>query len=732
MSEEENVSIVLPASALNALKHNLHAFLAFLSSNQQGDQENIDSLCTLSNSLHNSHSLHQTCQLGMPVVGPLLQLPTPSPSPQKKKAAHINQSGSPSPPSHSVLPNMLQSPSVTLETPSATRFSSSSLSSPVSGPNLFALVNDISSTLSSNQPTAELEDRAESEEPTTRAPQTAGVKRKVTDQSAGIRPKNKKTGTGTTKRKYKPKKKAHLKTAQLQSLAAEATRQNKMAKASKIRVPDFTAEAKVMYHEMKQYLNHGTKLIYLSGTISPYILFLLASIEDAKSYLESNWDLMSGIGTELACERTPTDPHTQLIKLFINIRAYIGNDKSNLFFSFFCDAKKLHFHETLEITEYLQTRDTKWFEHSPPHQTSYDFLQGYKEDIQFVPTFLMDPLPSLVPVSIKEALTYTLILDQFKLGKQPNPFGSHIEDSRTWTAVERILAKDAEALESIEELEEFMLESLKDGVRLYEDYGYLDTDILEGHHLEILDRDGGTALYVVPGLRRAYPWLNEAITYKMSILEPGFRYVKDSEALPSFIAEQMILYNCYGARGHKDHPDIHPFFNHTIGLKKDPEGAKIRDTIFPIVFQVIQQAMSSGLLSEYNELEITVQELPFDTSSAARPFTGYIININVTTNGHLDINDRDLCVVVPFAEWEEGQIVFYQLGLVVDLGPLDIIIFPSNCITHFNLCHQGKCGSVVASTDKVLDAWVKDKNGYAGKNFRGKIFKWSNVLVITE
>ncbi|KAJ7587073.1 hypothetical protein C8J56DRAFT_890976 [Mycena floridula] len=167
-------------------------------------------------------------------------------------------------------------------------------------------------------------------------------------------------------------------------------------------------------------------------------------------------------------------------------------------------------------------------------------------------------------------------------------------------------------------------------------------------------------------------------------------------------------------------------------IREDPEGAKIRDTIFPIVFQVIQQAMSSGLLSEYDELEITVQELPFDTSSAARPFTGYIININVTTDGHLDINDRDLCVVVPFAEWKGGQIVFYQLGLVVDLGPLDIIIFPSNRITHFNLRHWGKRGSVVASTDKGFDAWVKDKNGYAGKNFRGKVFKWSDVLVITE
>ncbi|KAJ7589910.1 hypothetical protein C8J56DRAFT_1048074 [Mycena floridula] len=228
MSEEENVSIVLPASALNALKHNLPAFLAFLSSSEQGDQENIDSLRTLSNSLHNSHSLHQTRQLGTaPVVGPPLQLPTPSPSPQKKKAGRMrgyslsdldnfrNRNGSPSPPSHSVFPNTLQSPSVTLETPPATRFPSSSPSSPVSGPNLLALANDISPTLSSNQPAAEPEDRAESEEPTTRAPQTAGVKRKATDQSAGIRPNNKKSGT--TKRKCKPKKKAHLKTAQLQS-----------------------------------------------------------------------------------------------------------------------------------------------------------------------------------------------------------------------------------------------------------------------------------------------------------------------------------------------------------------------------------------------------------------------------------------------------------------------------------------------------------------------------------
>ncbi|KAJ7572063.1 hypothetical protein C8J56DRAFT_906844 [Mycena floridula] len=118
--------------------------------------------------------------------------------------------------------------------------------------------------------------------------------------------------------------------------------------------------------------------------------------------------------------------------------------------------------------------------------------------------------------------------------------------------------------------------------------------------------------------------------------------------------------------------------------------------------------------------------------SRAAPFIGYIINLNVTRDGRLDIKDRDLCATMPFAEWEAGQIVFYQLDIFTNLNPLDIVIFPSNHITHFNLCHKHKHGSVVTLTDKGFDAWVKDENGYAGENFGVGVFKWSNVLVVVE
>ncbi|KAJ7572414.1 hypothetical protein C8J56DRAFT_1068796 [Mycena floridula] len=146
----------------------------------------------------------------------------------------------------------------------------------------------------------------------------------------------------------------------------------------------------------------------------------------------------------------------------------------------------------------------------------------------------------------------------------------------------------------------------------------------------------------------------------------------------------------------------------------------------------IPQTISSGLLSESDELEFFVQELPFDTSPGPTPFIGCIINLNVTSDGHLDIKDRDLCAIMPFAEWEGGQIVFYQLDIFANLNPLDIVIFPSNHITHFNFCHKHKHGSVVTSTDKGFDAWIKDENGYAGENFGVGVFKQSNVLVVAE
>ena len=92
------------------------------------------------------------------------------------------------------------------------------------------------------------------------------------------------------------------------------------------------------------------------------------------------------------------------------------------------------------------------------------------------------------------------------------------------------------------------------------------------------------------------------------------------------------------------------------------------------------------------------------------PFTNFILNLGVETAGHIDSMDDGLCAVIPFGNWLGGELCLSQLGLVLQLQPGDVVLFPSDQIAHFNLQMSGLRGSIVLSTDKTMRGWVEDRN----------------------
>lgn len=142
--------------------------------------------------------------------------------------------------------------------------------------------------------------------------------------------------------------------------------------------------------------------------------------------------------------------------------------------------------------------------------------------------------------------------------------------------------------------------------------------------------------------------------------------------------------------------------------------------------------MRTGVVKHNDKLDIIAQSLPLNDGSAAYPYAGYIVNVNVKTDGHLDPNDKDICAVIGFGDYIDGDIVLHQLGTSVKLHPLDVFIFDPRRITHLNLRFTGKWGSLVMATDRGLEDWVKDKNGWENKNFKGDLFRWDDVLVSSK
>lgn len=108
--------------------------------------------------------------------------------------------------------------------------------------------------------------------------------------------------------------------------------------------------------------------------------------------------------------------------------------------------------------------------------------------------------------------------------------------------------------------------------------------------------------------------------------------------------------------------------------------------------------------------------LPGREISPVHPFAGVVINLNIVTFGHRDEKDLRCCLVIPIGDFEGGELVLVELGLVFELKNGDMILFPSCSITHLNLHYRGHQGSLVLHSDKAGLAYGQwDRNGWKKK-----------------
>ena len=85
-----------------------------------------------------------------------------------------------------------------------------------------------------------------------------------------------------------------------------------------------------------------------------------------------------------------------------------------------------------------------------------------------------------------------------------------------------------------------------------------------------------------------------------------------------------------------------------------------------------------------------VDMMPAGTLPAVYPFQSWVLNLNVATKAHRDRKDYHLCLVVAVGRFEGGELCMVETGLVLEIQPGDIVVFPSSNITHFNLHFKGK------------------------------------------
>ena len=116
-------------------------------------------------------------------------------------------------------------------------------------------------------------------------------------------------------------------------------------------------------------------------------------------------------------------------------------------------------------------------------------------------------------------------------------------------------------------------------------------------------------------------------------------------------------------------------------------------------------------------LEAHCTFLPGSAAPPVFPFTGIVINLNVSTRGHRDHKDRRCCLILCIKEGEGGDLVMVEPGVVVRMENGDSFLLHSFDITHLNMPYEGVRASLVFHSDQDLDNWVKDRNGWATKSY---------------
>lgn len=105
---------------------------------------------------------------------------------------------------------------------------------------------------------------------------------------------------------------------------------------------------------------------------------------------------------------------------------------------------------------------------------------------------------------------------------------------------------------------------------------------------------------------------------------------------------------------------------------------------------------------KYKQLKKLEEALPSGQSRVCTPFSGYVINQKAMTDGHRDVKDHDLCVITSVGEYEGGELILYELGLVIANKPGKICGFNSKGITHLNTHFKGVRLSIVSQSDEDI------------------------------
>ncbi|SJL12078.1 uncharacterized protein ARMOST_15499 [Armillaria ostoyae] len=483
-------------------------------------------------------------------------------------------------------------------------------------------------------------------------------------------------------------------------------------------------EAGTTTSNFQTWRSQGTRLLYLASAASPFLLLLFAATQmrvDICRSKSSSMEDISGFAWALRCSE-PKHPYHKLVQDLIlpQLQCLLDLAPNAPWFklTFWDDVNhcwsRRHFSDVVSIRDILDKAEVNFFYLPPPSEI----------------WTCLTPAPMPDPDSSYKMAPVHTIKTGFRVPTNRCPFNT--EEALEWTAVKRETALKAVPVSSLSELEE-KLDGFYDSKGKKNDpdsYILIDTGICEGQTLFIQDADSQLVAIMIPNMADCIPHVQHSIVPQLQTTWPG-EFVRNHSDRPnySYFCWHGSYYNRYAERGYDAPESASPYFTlkegqttvhiqrrapgHSKEFLQDIGEADLLAKLFQDVMSFVNvRALLPGI---YKELTVFVDHLPLNDHSPAYPFSGFVINVGVATDGHRDGFDKLACVVIPFGKWTGGELCLYEAGFVWRLKPWDILIFPSGRITHFNLHFTGLRGSLVMHSDKGGDAWAQGEElGYNG------------------
>ncbi|KIM74023.1 hypothetical protein PILCRDRAFT_14754 [Piloderma croceum F 1598] len=327
---------------------------------------------------------------------------------------------------------------------------------------------------------------------------------------------------------------------------------------------------------------------------------------------------------------------------------------------------------------------------------------------------------------LREAI---LIVTPLILSDNPSP-KIQPKQRRAWTKTERTKAESAAPAASIDHLKQLLKGAHEGGKRKQDSYVRITHSIFKGSTLKLCD---STDAFMGLVFSEASDIIRDSMAKLQAILEhadPSSSNLCHSDKRGySYDSIHFDMYNRFAERVGDGSPDnVHPHFLYRDGnghgnhnqratylakaIKNNPERYQSITDILEGICKIVCSVLQKHLPDAFDQLRVFCEILPLNHMPVTYPFPGFVLNIRVCTDAHVDANDNTICVVIPFGTYKGGELVLYEAGLVLEIQEGDILIFPSHRLTHFNLHFIGVRGSIVMHSDKEVNAWNVNRNGW--------------------